>query len=122
MDKIILKAREQNDKFRDALFNYIDQDYNGIKHAQFGKIMATIGFSDLTPEQKSEALLAVKRFNDFEDDNPCDQHDMGFIPETEKCPPIAWKINVFADHKCESAATDLERNYKVMTLMLPMEW
>ena len=88
-----------------------------------GRVVVTVGVSDLPDETRAAVLAAVRGFEAFDADNdPHGEHDFGAIEVgvVRAC----WKIDYYdADLRRSSPdPADPTVTTRVLTVMLPEEW
>ncbi|MGD1083041.1 MAG: DUF3768 domain-containing protein [Candidatus Sulfotelmatobacter sp.] len=103
------KIRLLNDNFRSTFIG--------------GRLLLTIGVSELPIDVKAKALLTVKSLKDFTIENdPHNEHDFGsFEIAGEK---FYWKIDYY-DSDCRYGSEDPgdpEKTTRVLTIMLAEEY
>jgi len=93
------------------------------RHHVGGRILITEGVSALGEVQLKSALLAIQRFDRFDEDNdPYGEHDFGAV--TIGRHRIFWKIDYY-DPMLKSGAVDpadASGTVRVLTLMLAEEY
>ena len=88
-----------------------------------GTICVTAGLHELGAEFVKAALLAVRRFQAFTEDNdPHGEHDFGDLMVAER--RLYWKIDYFDPTMVYHAAdpADVEATRRVLTVMLSEEY
>ena len=119
MNEIKAKIRAVNDAMRAALFT-----------PQGGMCTVTRGVHDLPDDAKARVLLAVKNYNDFNEDNdPHGEHDFGVV-ELVGIPKVFWKIDYFESEKMDipedpdwgENEEDFINAYRLLTIMLADEY
>src|SRR5580692_5306829 len=98
------KIRVLNDNFRTTFIG--------------GQLYLTIGVAELPIDVKAKALLMVKSFKDFTDDNdPHGEHDFGSFEVADE--KFFWKIDYY-DSECQYGSedpSDPEKTRRVLTIM-----
>jgi len=88
-----------------------------------GRIMLTIGFSDLPNLVKARAIAAIRSFDNFNEDNdPYGTHEFGGVEIDDY---TVWFRIDYYDHSLEYGspdASDPNVTTRVMTLLLPSEY
>lgn len=88
-----------------------------------GQVLLTAGLSELPLDVKAKALLMVKTFKEFNEDNDSHQeHDFGSFEIMGQ--KFFWKIDYY-DSKCESGSedpSDPTKTTRVLTIMLADEY
>lgn len=88
-----------------------------------GQVVLTAGVSQLPLDVKAKAILMVKTFKDFTNDNdPYREHDFGSFEIIDQT--FFWKIDYY-DPKCESGSedpSDPTKTTRVLTIMLANEY
>ena len=95
-------TREANDRFRRTL--------------SCGAVQMTAGIVALGTEAQRRIIAAVRAFDDFEPDDPFDQHDLGDF-EIEIGSPGQAGTHLLIFFRIDQHATG-----RVLTLMLASEW
>lgn len=106
--------RELNDTFR----------RNPAATGNRGQVLITQGIHGLEAPAMFEIADLVQRFNSFSEDNdPHYEHDFGaFDYQGQK---VFWKIDYYADDRCEWGSedpADPAKTYRVLTIMLASEY
>jgi hypothetical protein len=90
-----------------------------------GAIYLTQGVAALGPEAQIIISAMVRDFDAFENKNdPYGERDFGSI-DTEFGGRIFWKIDYYADERCEFGSedpSDPEKSFRVLTIMLAEEY
>jgi hypothetical protein len=88
-----------------------------------GRLVLTSGVSELPIDVKAQALLTVKSFSAFSEDNdPYGEHDFGGFEIAGE--QFFWKIDYY-DLQCQYGSedpSDPERTTRVLTVMLADEY
>ena len=111
------RIRYQNDAFRQHPEMAIPY---GIK----GQIVMTRGIAALETNPPDAIAILVKTFDEFTEDNdPHGEHDFGAFEHDGQ--RIFWKIDYYADERCEFGSedpADPALTYRVLTIMLAEEY
>ena len=119
MNETKAKIRAVNDAMRGELFT-----------PEGGMCTVTRGVHHLPDEDKARVLLAVKNYNNFNEDNdPHGEHDFGVV-ELKGIPKVFWKIDYFQDAKMDfnpdsnfgENEEDFIKAYRLLTIMLADEY
>lgn len=106
--------QEKNDQFRKDII---------VAPADDGELFLTPGIAALSDEDKKKVNEAVKNFSDFDEDNdPHKEHDFGKINNIPGIEDIFWKIDYFDNAMCQWGAEDPMKSYRVLTILLAMEF
>lgn len=103
------KVRVLNDNFRTTFIG--------------GQVLLSYGVNELPIDIKARALLMVKAFKDFTNDNdPYGEHDFGFFDLADDT--FYWKIDYYdTDRRYGSEDPgDPEKTARVLTIMLAAEY
>ena len=100
--KCIEAAREANDRFRRTL--------------SCGAVQMTAGLVALGPKAQRRIIEAVRAFDDFDPDDPFDQHDLGDF-EIEACGHGHASARQLIFFRIDQHGPD-----RLLTLMLASEW
>ena len=88
-----------------------------------GQVLLSCGTSELPIDVKAKALLMVKTFKDFTNDNdPYGEHDFGYFEVAGDT--FYWKIDYY-DCDCRFGSedpADPEKTTRVLTIMLAAEY
>jgi hypothetical protein len=88
-----------------------------------GQVVMTAGVSELPIDVKAKALLTVKTFKEFTNDNdPHQEHDFGSFEIIDQ--KLFWKIDYY-DPNCEYGSedpSDPAKTTRVLTIMLAEEY
>ena len=104
----ILAIRDRNDRFRSSLTG--------------GALMLTPGALALGAGNVARILAAVRRFDDFDDDDPTDAHDIGDLDVALDEPGIArWSELIFFRIR-DLALPGASTPSLILIVMLASEW
>ena len=88
-----------------------------------GRVLLTAGVSELPMDVKAKALLMVKTFKEFTNDNdPYQEHDFGTFEIVDQ--KFFWKIDYYDPH-CQAGSedpSDPAKTTRVLTIMLAEEY
>ncbi|TNC59470.1 DUF3768 domain-containing protein [Rubellimicrobium roseum] len=109
---------DQNDRFRTSW---------GTDPTALGRFVMTQGVASLSPTAQALAVVGVRTFSDFTEDNdPHGWHDFGAFSVADSGQEVRlyWKIDLYdADYRFGSEVPeDPARTRRVLTLLLPDEW
>jgi len=119
MNEVTAQIQAKNDALRQGLFT-----------PEGGMCSVTRGVHDLPVEAKAQVLLAVKNYDNFNEDNdPHGEHEFGIV-ELEGIPKVFWKIDYFEDAKMDcnpdsnfgENEEDFINAYRLLTIMLADEY
>ena len=107
------KLAALNDEFRKSILTL--PNANGL-------VLLTAGVSDLPSDTKSQIIMEVKKFTDFNQDNdPWKEHDCASVKALDGTEAF-FKIDYFEDKRCSVGAEDPLTAYRVLTIGLWSEW
>lgn len=90
-----------------------------------GLMVMTRGISELETDLQISVLSKVRTFGSFTADNdPYGEHDFGAVT-VDGVGKVFWKIDYYADDRCECGSedpADPEKSFRVMTIMLASEY
>ncbi len=113
------RIAELNDRFRAAFGS------PSISGGVPGSIVITSGVGDLEPIIQAKVFASIAVFDAFTEDNdPYGEHDFGAV-DIDGAGKIFWKIDYYADDQLiygSEAPDDLEKSYRVMTIMLANDY
>ncbi len=121
--KLVLNKKQMNEKAATTrqtehsqrrLLNDLFRSSLGLMGS--GRVLITNGVDSLPEDTKAKILLAVRDFDDFNEDNdPHAEHDFGSIKIDGQA--IFWKIDYYdADYRYHGEVN------RVLTIMLPHEY
>ena len=105
--------RKQNDEFRKASMNGANKN---------GKFSTTRGVASLPPHIYMAVLVAVRDYDDFEDEgnNIYGENDFGSFGMAGQ--KFFWKIDYYENSDMEWGAEDPTNCYRLLTIMLADEY
>lgn len=107
---------------RTATIAWLNDELRKRRSSQ-GRILITPGVAALDAADRLGLEFALASFDDFNEDNdPYGEHDFGAV--TVKCERYFFKIDYYADSKCDAGAEDPAdpSTFRVMTVMRSDEY